>query len=119
MLLFSRCSSAMSCFSCNKVESKANSILVAGWAGLLVGVLLTGQPCPLQASQDFPSSSKVSKTQLLALPMQFEANAGQVDAQVEFLSRGQGYTLWLSKTQAVLSLRASEGRQGGKPPQSL
>jgi len=29
------------------------------------------------------SLSKMAKTQLLALPMQFEANAGQVDAQVE------------------------------------
>jgi hypothetical protein len=39
------------------------------------------------------------------LPLSFEANAGQVaDRQVEFLGRGQGYTLFLTPAEAVLSL---------------
>src|SRR5262249_22633803 len=38
------------------------------------------------------------------LPLVFEANAGQTDSQVQFLSRGSGYTLFLTPTQAVLEL---------------
>jgi hypothetical protein len=41
------------------------------------------------------------------LPLSFEANGGQSDKQVKFLSRGQGYTLFLTKDEAVLSLRRS------------
>ena len=39
------------------------------------------------------------------LPMAFEANQGQTDAQVKYLSRGLGHTLFLTSTEAVLSLR--------------
>jgi hypothetical protein len=38
------------------------------------------------------------------LPLQFELNQGQSDPQVKFLSRGPGYTLFLTATEAVLSL---------------
>src|SRR5260370_17076176 len=41
--------------------------------------------------------------------MQFDPNAGQTDEPVLFLSRGRGYTLFLTPTQAVLCLRASVG----------
>jgi uncharacterized protein (TIGR03437 family) len=39
------------------------------------------------------------------LPLSFEANHGQTDASVKFLSRGNGYTLFLTATEAVLALR--------------
>ncbi len=39
------------------------------------------------------------------LPLSFEANAGQVDGRVKFLSRGSGYTLFLTGDKAVLSLK--------------
>lgn len=39
------------------------------------------------------------------LPLVFEANQGQTDAQVKFMSRGSGYNLYLTSTQAVLTLR--------------
>jgi hypothetical protein len=38
----------------------------------------------------------------------FEANHGQTDRQVKFLSRGSGYTLFLTPTEAVLALRGRE-----------
>lgn len=38
-------------------------------------------------------------------PLSFEANQGQTDASVKFLSRGRGYTLFLTPTEAVLSLK--------------
>ncbi len=40
------------------------------------------------------------------LPLSFEANQGQSDARVKFLARGPGYGLFLTPTEAVLSLRA-------------
>ena len=37
------------------------------------------------------------------LPISFERNVGQVDARVQYLARGKGYTLFLTAGQAVLS----------------
>src|SRR5688572_356143 len=39
------------------------------------------------------------------LPLHFEANQGQTDGPVKFLSRGSGHTLFLTPTEAVLTLR--------------
>ncbi len=39
------------------------------------------------------------------LPLSFEANHGQTDPRVRFLSRGNGYSLFLTSTEAVLKLR--------------
>jgi hypothetical protein len=52
------------------------------------------------------------------LPLRFEANAGQTDPQVEFLSRGSGYSLYLTQAEAVLALsnRKSKTEAG---PQSV
>ncbi len=41
------------------------------------------------------------------LPLRFEANVGQVDGQVHFLSRGNGYNLFLTATEAVFALGQS------------
>jgi len=38
------------------------------------------------------------------VPLSFEANRGQTDARVDYLSRGKGYTLLLTRDQAVLRL---------------
>jgi hypothetical protein len=39
------------------------------------------------------------------LPLSFEPNQGQTDSQVKFLSRGPGYSLFLTGDEAVLALR--------------
>src|SRR5438876_4512830 len=54
------------------------------------------------------------------IPLSFEANRGQTDSQVKFLSRGSGYTLVLTGDEAVLSLRsqkpeARSEKQEGRP----
>jgi hypothetical protein len=54
------------------------------------------------------------------IPLTFEMNRGQVDNRVRFLSRGHGYTIFLTSGEAVLSLRQgitnryprSQGRVG-------
>jgi len=38
------------------------------------------------------------------LPLSFEANNGQTDAQVKFLSRGSGYGLFLTNNEAVMAV---------------
>ena len=48
------------------------------------------------------------------LPLSFEANQGQTDPQVEFLSRGSGYTLFLTGNEAVLDLRGPIERANSK-----
>jgi uncharacterized repeat protein (TIGR01451 family) len=48
------------------------------------------------------------------LPLSFEANQGQSEEQVRFLSRGPGYSLFLTANDAVLALRhLDEGSSGG------
>ena len=48
------------------------------------------------------------------LPLSLEANRGQADPQVRFLSRGRGYSLFLTTDEAVLSLRAGSQKSKGK-----
>src|SRR5882724_4108897 len=42
-------------------------------------------------------------------PLRFEANQGQTDGRVKFLSRGNGYALFLTPAEAVLTLRTPAG----------
>jgi len=42
------------------------------------------------------------------LPLSFEENYGQTDNQVSFLSKGSGYTLFLTPSEAVFSLKQAE-----------
>ena len=44
------------------------------------------------------------------LPLSFEANQGQVNPQVQFLTRGHGHTLFLTPSEAVLTLRTGEAK---------
>ena len=54
-----------------------------------------------------------------ALPLQFEENRGQADPSVQFISRGAGYTLFLTNNEAVMVLsRATPSDSGpsGRSP---
>src|SRR5262249_17670187 len=41
------------------------------------------------------------------LPLHFEANTGQTNHEVKFLSRGRGYSVFLTSTEAVLALKTA------------
>jgi hypothetical protein len=60
-----------------------------------------------------PSGTTAGNSQVLQaygqLPLTFEANRGQTAAPVNFLSRGRGYTLFLTPAQAVLALSQGSG----------
>jgi hypothetical protein len=71
---------------------------------LAVTAALSASAAPL-ANQPAPAPPKAQIAQNYGkLPLSFEANQGQSDPQVKFLSRGNGYSLFLTNRAAVLSL---------------
>jgi hypothetical protein len=52
------------------------------------------------------------------LPLAFEANLGQTDAQVNFLSRTGAYSLFLTGDEAVLTLNAKKTNAGNRDASS-
>ena len=46
------------------------------------------------------------RAQYAALPLAFEANEGQTDARVKYMARGNGYKLFLTSSQAIMTLPA-------------
>jgi len=65
-----------------------------------------------------PAASKMGVVENYGrLPLSFEANQGQTDPQVKFLSRGRGYALFLTGDEAVLSLRKPSAVSGQGPPE--
>src|SRR5437660_3092884 len=48
------------------------------------------------------------------LPLSFEVNQGQTNRQVKFLSRGSGYSLFLTPREAVLALAAPSRARDAK-----
>jgi hypothetical protein len=53
------------------------------------------------------------------LSLSFEANQGQTDPRVRFFSRGNGYSLFLTSTEAVLALRAPTARATDSASQAV
>jgi RHS repeat-associated protein len=58
-------------------------------------------PAPATAASSTPAAATA---ELANLPYRFEVNQGQTDAQVQFLSHGPGYTLFLTAGGATLAL---------------
>ncbi len=53
-----------------------------------------------------PAARSGFQASFAALPLAFEQNHGQTDARVQYMARGDGYTLFLTPNDAVFSLRA-------------
>src|SRR5208283_2543515 len=58
-------------------------------------------------SRRIVGANHAPRISLSKLPLSFEPNLGQSDPHVQFLSHGQGYTLFLTAGDAVLSMRGS------------
>src|SRR3989475_8787609 len=85
-------------------------IMLAGMKGMILLLALAVASCaPAPATRTSTTIPQATKQQVLVaygkLPLIFEANQEQTDPQVKFLSRGSGYTLFLTPTEAVLALR--------------
>jgi len=76
----------------------------------LASVLLFSSLFFLVAPNLHPETTVSPIQSVAALPMNFEPNRGQADAQVKFLSRGGGYSLFLTANEAVLALRRGKSR---------
>ena len=78
-------------------------------------LLLSGAPGTAKSGRS-AQVSKAAKYRVAKaygkLPLSFEANRGQTDGKVKFLSRGRGYTLFLTPTEAVLSLSKPKSKTG-------
>jgi hypothetical protein len=61
-------------------------------------------PATLTTAQPDRATRAQIKEAFGKLPLSFELNQGQTDAQAKFISRGNGYTLFLTNNEAVLSL---------------
>lgn len=56
----------------------------------------------------------LTRAAVTQLPLFFEANHGQTDPRVRFLSRGSGYALFLTSDEAVLRLRSRQNKNAGE-----
>jgi len=65
---------------------------------------------PVSVSQSDPAPQSKIVQAYGKLPLSFEANQGQTDAQVKFLSRGSGYALFLTKDEAVFAFRNDKAK---------
>ena len=55
------------------------------------------------------SDATATEPIVVSSPLAFEVNAGQSDGDVDFLARGNGYTVWLTDGDAVIGLQNETG----------
>ena len=71
-----------------------------------VPALQSSEKVPVERPRVSQSTNRLRLSESYGrLPLGFEANRGQTDGDVKFVSRGPGYTLFLTSTEAVLALR--------------
>jgi hypothetical protein len=80
--------------------------------GVLASIGLLGLLSSSQAALTTPDRSAAHAYQL---PLTFEINQGQTDDQVDFLSRGPGYNIFLTATEAVFASPKASITGGHRP----
>lgn len=82
--------------------------LILAFFTQLIIILGPAQASVSSTSEPLPPRQAVAAT-MMGVPLHFEANHGQVDGQVKFLARGNGYTLFLAPTETVMILSGRDG----------
>ena len=102
---------------------KASQVSVVSKARRATGALLAAL-CLTCGSAAYANSSATPQTHTVpvaakrmaaryaTIPLSFEANQGQTDPSVQFLSRGSGYSMFLTRDEVVLNL---ERQQSASP----
>jgi hypothetical protein len=94
------------------MKTRKHAVTVLKGITLAIAVILASAPTlwanSAQVAASPPPSMAAVETAYGHLPLSFEANQGQVDAQVKFLARGSGYTLFLTPTESVMVLQQRE-----------
>lgn len=89
-----------------------------GWALFVAAIAASSSAAQFAAAQTVP---EMVKSNYGKLPLMFEANNGQTNPQVKFVSRGKGYTAFLTADGIVLSLHPggiATTNTSGHPPAS-
>jgi hypothetical protein len=76
---------------------------LSAFSQAVVPATASAPPSQLLSSTPKPASATV-QANYGKLPLSFEANQGQSDPQVKYLARGNGYSLYLTDSAAVLAL---------------
>src|SRR5712692_2402140 len=104
----------------NVILGSAAILALACFASESAGQSTENRASATQISPSASAPSPVNKQKVTEeygkLPLSFEANHGQTDAKVKFLSRGPGYKLFLLPNEAVLTL---EKPRHAKPTKEL
>jgi hypothetical protein len=75
----------------------------------LLGLLTFLEPEPADKPSKANRSDQIGiRETYLKMPLSFEANQGQATGNVKFLSRGQGYSLYLTPSETILELRGKK-----------
>lgn len=84
------------------------AVLVAGSGHLRSQKVSAAQPVrnPQAPALNAAQRGQV-RASLDALPLAFEANQGQTDAQVKYMARGDGYTVFLTGNETVFAMNSS------------
>src|SRR5262245_46477728 len=69
------------------------------------------QSSPLTTTVPDVTTKTAVQTAYGKLPLSFEANQGQADPKVKFLSRGRGYHLLLAPTEAIITVQPPRGKK--------
>src|ERR1700682_4793304 len=93
------------------VTSLLSTTLLAQSASVISPPLMTRRGVPSVLSQPDPARQGKIAESYGKLPLSFEANHGQADGRVKFLSRTGGYALFLTGDEGVLVLRGSAGEK--------
>ncbi len=82
------------------------SMAVALCLALALALMATSCSPPAPSAFEQGSLGKAEQSQAYGqLPLVFEANRGQSDSEVRFLSRGNGFTAFLTPSEVVVALR--------------
>jgi hypothetical protein len=92
-------------------KSRCLTTMAVGAVCLAISTLA---PAALKATPDLKTRMQANYGKL---PLSFETNQGQTDTQVKFLARGRGYALFLTPTEAVLSLKKPQVQAKASPSQ--
>jgi hypothetical protein len=61
-----------------------------------------------KTSPDSTGGTSQAQAEYIRLPLAFEANEGQLDREARFLARGEGYAVFLTRNEAVLTMQGAE-----------
>lgn len=99
------------------LRRESRFLAAAAALAAFAGVILTWPSAPLPQPANHAKALRVAG-KLASLPLRFEENRGQTAAEVRFLSRGPGYTLFLTEKEAVLSIRETRKSANENAPNS-